>query len=70
MLFKNSEYQPFFAEVGETFLMIIVLQLFLNIIGYRDFLVEQKTIWLVCVCLIAYILNNLGIYILNKICSD
>ncbi len=70
MLFKNQEYQPFFAEVGETFLMIVVLQLFLNIIGYRDFLVEQKTIWLVCVCLIAYLLSTLGIHFLNKICPD
>jgi len=70
MLVKNQEYHPFFAEVGETFLMIVVLQLFLNIIGYQDFLVEQKTIWLVCVCLIAYLLSTLGIHLLNKIWPD
>jgi uncharacterized membrane protein len=70
MFFKNPEYQPFFAEVGETFLMIIALQLLLNIIGYRDFLVEQKTIWLVLVCLVTYLLSTLGINLLKKICPD
>ena len=64
--FKNPEYQPFFALVGETFLMFVVLQLLLNIFGYHDYFLEQKAIWLAAGCLIGYLFGNLLLWLANK----
>lgn len=70
LFFKNPDYQPFFAQVGETFLMIVALQLLLNIFGYHDYLLEQKAIWVAGGCMGGYLLGNGLLWIGNKVLPD
>lgn len=64
--FKNPEYQPFFAQIGETFLMVVAIQLLLNVFGYHNYLLEQKAIWVALGCLGGYLFGNFLLWLANK----
>lgn len=53
--FKNPEYQPFFASVGETFLMIVAIQLILNLFGYNGYFFDQRGLYVAMGCLLGYL---------------
>jgi hypothetical protein len=55
LFFKNPDYLPFFGSVGETFLIIVAMQLVLTIFGYSNYFLEQKAIYVALGALMGYL---------------